>query len=177
MIFLYIALGLIALIALLLLIFWAIGRSLPKEHQISATLTLSKATPEQVYDLCQDLPGWTTWAGVDKMTPLGQTDGHDHWRMQMGRNAMRCWWTRQERPGALEITVSDEKHKFFDGRWVYTISPHAGGTRIQLVEHGTIHPAIPRFMARYLADPAMFLKRHLRFVAKHFGDDPKTAVA
>lgn len=175
MLLIWIALGLFGVLALFILIAWAVGRTLPEQHVVRATLTLSRATPEQVYDLCADLAGWTRWAGVDKMTPLGPVDGHDHWRMQMGRNAMRCWWTRQNRPSELEITVSDER-KFFDGRWVYSITRHGGGTKVELVEHGSIHPAIPRFMVK-LADPAMYLKRHLRFMARHFGDDPKSSVS
>ena len=40
-----------------------------------------------------------------------------------------------------------------------------------LTERGVIHVPLARAMARKLADPAMYLKRHFKQLAEHFGEE------
>jgi hypothetical protein len=109
---------------------------------------------------------WPKWANVDKVETVGVPD---QWRMFMGRNVMSGSTRRVSRPSRLDITVVDEKMKIFEGVWEYTFTPAGDGCRVELVEKGQINSAIPRFMARKLGDPAMYLKRHLREIAANFG--------
>ena len=58
----------------------------------------------------------------------------------------------------------------FSGSWLHEVAPDGGGCVITLTERGTIHVPMARAMARKLADPAMYLKRHFKQLAKHFGE-------
>ena len=93
----------------------------------------------------------------------------------MGRNAMVLVTARSEPPRTLVRTIADEA-KFFSGDWTFDLAPDGAGTRLTLTEHGRVHVAMPRAMMRYLpfiADPAMYLRRHLGRLAERFGEEPR----
>jgi hypothetical protein len=83
--------------------------------------------------------------------------------------------TRSEAPASLVRTIADEA-EFFSGDWTYALSADGTGTTLRLTEHGRVHVAIPRAMMRYLpfiADPSMYLRRHLERLAAKFGEAPR----
>jgi hypothetical protein len=115
---------------------------------------------------------------VDKVERLPDHDGHEAWRWTMGRNKMVLVTTRNEPPRTLVRTIADEA-KFFSGDWTYEVAPDGQGTAVTLTENGRVHVAIPRAMMRYLpfvADPSMYLRRHLTRLAERFGEAPRIEV-
>lgn len=162
------------LVCLCLLIFAILGKRLPAEHRLVCTMPLKGATAEQVWETVNDVQAWPEWAGIDSVTILkGGGGGEPQWRMKMGRNTMLCQNRNARRPTSLEVHVEDERAKIFTGVWRYDFQNDGAMVRITLTEDGAIHMAIPRYMARKLADPAMYLKRHLRHLAKRFGQEAK----
>lgn len=165
--------GLVVLIALLGLVLHLIGSSLPAEHRYTCTLRLNQP-PEPVYALIAGIESWPTWdSGVTGIDVLPQRNGHDCIRLHMGRNKMVLERIRNEPPNVHEMTIADERMKMFSGVWLHEIKPEGGGCLVTLTEKGKIGPTIPRVMARKFADPTMYLKRHLKMVAKHFGEEPR----
>jgi hypothetical protein len=174
MIWFFIVGGFFALILALVVWMVIVGKGMPPEHRLTCTISLTTPTIEQVYDAVRDVERWPEWAGVDRVEIL-KPGGEPQWRMFMGRNRMLCVTRAQRPPVSLEIHVEDERMKIFTGIWRYRFVPQesGAGVRVELVEDGTIHAALPRYMARRLSDPAMYMKRHLRHLAKRFGEEAK----
>lgn len=159
----------------LLLVLWLLGRALPEGHEMSATLRLSRP-PAEVFAVLADSAAIPSWdRGVDRVERLPDRDGREAWRWTMGRNAMVLVTTRSEPQALLVRTIGDEA-KFFSGDWTYAVSADGTGCAVELTEHGRVHVAIPRAMMRYLpflADPALYLRRHLERLAGRFGEAPR----
>ena len=170
--------GLVGAVVALLLVLWLLGRGLPEGHEISATLHVAKSR-EEVWGVLADTAAIPSWdRGVDRVERLPDRDGQEVWRWVMGRNAMVLETTRSEAPGLLVRTIADEA-KMFSGDWTYELSPEGSGCALALTEHGRVHVAIPRAMMRYMpfiADPSMYLRRHLERLAARFGEAPRIEI-
>jgi uncharacterized protein YndB with AHSA1/START domain len=170
--------SLIALVLAGLAVLAVLGKRLPEAHEISATLTLARPR-EQVFAALADTAGIPAWdKGVDRVERLPDRDGHEVWRWHMGRNRMVLEITASEPPSRLVRTIADEA-KFFSGDWTYELADDGAGSKVTLTEHGSVHVAIPRAMMHYLpvlADPSMYLKRHLRRLAERFAETPRIEV-
>lgn len=172
MLWLWIALGLLAALALLLLALHLLGRRLPEGHVVAATLRLGKPAAE-VFAVLDDTAGIPAWdRGVDRVERLPDRDGRETWRWSMGRNRMVLSVTRREPPARLVRTIADEA-QFFSGDWTYELAADGAGCTVRLTEHGRVHVAIPRALMHYLprvADPCLYLRRHLTRLAERFGE-------
>ncbi|MFZ4574640.1 MAG: SRPBCC family protein [Phycisphaerales bacterium] len=172
MIYAYIAGGVVLVLALLVSVLYAVGRGLPADHVVTATLHLQKSE-EQTYALLHDIASWSKWdTGITKMVVLEPAHGRPRVRMHMGRNSFVLTLAKEHAPSMLSLEAVDD-HKFFEGRWDYHLSREGQGVKVKLTEYGKVLPPIPRVMMRLGVDPAMYLKRHLTQVARHFGEDPK----
>jgi hypothetical protein len=169
MIVLYVALGLVVLFVIALVVMAQMGKRMSPDHTHVCSIILPGVKPEDAWRLAYDCAGWPAWAGVDRVDIL--KEGREPtWRMKMGRNSMLCQTKAPREFDSLEVHVEDERAKIFTGVWLYRFSDApVGGTRLELTENGTIHAALPRYMARRLFDPKMYLKRHLRKMAGRFG--------
>lgn len=163
--------GLIAALAVFLGVMYLIGRSLPVGHVNTCVLTINQPI-EKVYETIADVPAWPTWdPGVNRVEETaGPADGVFRGKMFMGRNVMGVESRRVSPPMRHEITVEDLAAKIFTGVWRYELTPTANGCTVKLVEDGKIHSPIPRAMARKIADPKLYMKRHLKMIAKKFGE-------
>ncbi len=171
-IYAYIGGGIVLVLGLLVSVMYAIGKSLPRDHVVGATLHVNKPE-EEVFALIRDIGAWGTWdKGITKMMPLDPVNGHTRVRMHMNRNSFVLTLTKEHAPSVLSLEAIDD-HKFFEGRWDYHLSREGGGTKIKLTEYGKVLPAIPRAMLKFAGDPAMYLKRHLKQIATHFGETPR----
>lgn len=164
--------GILGAILVAILLVYFIGRNLPAEHVVTATLSL-RQTPDVAWSLIADIANQPNWdKGVTRVELLPKRDGKECCRMHMGRNAFVLLTIRSEKPRALAREIIDDA-KFFGGTWEYDITPTPDGVRIKLTEYGKVFPAIPRFMMKFVVDPAMYLKRHLNAIAAHFGEEPR----
>ncbi|MBX3358255.1 MAG: SRPBCC family protein [Phycisphaeraceae bacterium] len=166
-----IVVNVVAVLVLLVLAMWAIGRRLPTDHTTVATLRLNQK-PQDVWDVLSNTEALPTWSGINKVERLPDQNGKERWRQWMGRNSFVLETTRNEPPRLLETTIADDA-KFFSGSWEFLIEPAGDGCTVRLTEHGRIAQAIPRFMMKYIVDPGMYLKRHLRALAAKFGEEPR----
>lgn len=170
----YLAGGFVALVALFLFAMYLVGRSLSLEHRHTCRVRIAQPI-EAVYERIADVQGWATWDdGVNRVeAENAAAPGADFsGRMYMGRNTMGVRVRRTAPPKRLEIEVEDLGAKIFSGVWRYELSSDGGkATSVVLTEDGQIHAAIPRAFARKLADPMLYMKRHLKVLAKSFGED------
>jgi hypothetical protein len=167
-----IIIGLGVLVALFAFIMHTIGSGMDPNHVFVCRMRLNQRA-EKVFALLADAEGWKSWdPGVTRVETLPPVDGKPACRMTIGRNAMNLVTTRHEPPRVLERTIQDTGARpMFSGSWLHEIASDGDGCVITLTERGVIHVPLARAMARKLADPAMYLKRHFKQLAKHFGEE------
>ena len=169
MLWLWIILGVIGVIALFMFLLYVLGKRLPEEHTASASVTLQQ--PQQVvWDTIADIAGHKNWVkGITNLERLPDRDGHPAWRQQMGRNSFVLVFSEVQPPTRMVGTIADDA-QFFSGHWEYVLAPEAGGTRVTLTERGRVALAIPRAMMEYQFGKDKYLKAHLRDLAAKFGE-------
>lgn len=160
----------LAVLFIAIVVMYLIGRAMRPDHVTAAAINL-RQPPDEVYDLITNVGEYPSWSRITKVTRLPDDKGRPAWRQHFGGNSVVTIDTRADRPRTYQQTIADD-HKFFSGTWTYTIHPTLAGCKLELVEHGTVHYAIPRFMMHYLADPAVYLKRQLLDIAAQFDEAP-----
>jgi len=157
------------LLALALGVLYAVGRQLSPDHVVTATLRLARS-PDEVHALVRDIGAWNTWdRGVTRIERLEPQEGCECIRMFMGGNSFVLKRLSENAPKTLTLRAVDD-HGFFEGRWEYELAVVEGRTTLRLTEYGSVKPAVPRAILKYFADPAMYLKRHLKEVANRFSE-------
>jgi uncharacterized protein YndB with AHSA1/START domain len=174
MIFLWIAIGVIVLLALAALLLHLKGRTLPAEHTAFAVIQLNN-TPEEVWAVIGDASRQPEWfKGVKKVDRLPDRNGHTLWRQSMGRNVFTLEETVSEPPRRLVREIADLKGPF-SGSWEFLLIPIASkdparpaSVKVRITERGKIDFPIARaVMAMFGED--MYVRKYLSALAKKFG--------
>ena len=114
-----------------------------------------QALPEQIVDVLRDVQGQTSWRKDIKDIRLID----DGWLEINDRGEeIRFRWVSLT-PERAELAFSSQVG--YSGTWVATLSPIAGGTRMDVVERATIPNPIFRLIARLSFDPAAFSQSYL----------------
>lgn len=161
----------VIVVVLLCLAAWFVGRRLDADHVSQGVLRLRRR-PEEVFALIADVRSYPSWNRMTGVERLPDDAGREVWRQRFGRNSVVTVTTVNDPPRRFQQTIADD-HKFFSGTWTYEIAPTAEGCTVTLTEHGTVHHAIPRFMMKFVVDPALYLKGQLRAMATKFGEEPR----
>lgn len=171
--------GAVALLVLILVVATQLGKRIPPNHTIRATLHVSKPA-DQVFALVDDLEAQPKWdPGVTRIETLPDDAGKRRRRMFMGRNSFVLTDTTREPPTRLIRTIADD-HPFFGGAWSFEFTPDGpdgNHTKVVLTEHGVINAPIPRLMMKHFVDPSMYLKRQLAAMARALGEEPRISEA
>lgn len=156
--------GVVGLVAL-------IGALLPREHTASRSAVIHQPA-ESVWAVVRDLGGVTTWwPEIKSAERLPDQGGHEAWRQTMGNNyAMPLEVTESDPPRRLVTRIASPEGAPFGGRWVYTIVPEPGGSKVSVTEEGWIANPIFRFVANVMGLDTT-LKGYLKALGKKFGED------
>ena len=145
------------------------GRSIPRDHVASSTVTLV-APADSVYKLLRNFsahPAW--WSAVKSSTRL-QGRKRESWEQNMGaRGVIRMEVTREVVGRQFVVTTLNETQQDWGGVWTYDIVTTAAGTEVTVTETGWVESPFYRvaakFMGRFRTIDGM-----LRSLAAHFGE-------
>jgi uncharacterized protein YndB with AHSA1/START domain len=174
MIFVWLAFGVLVLLAAAALLLHLKGRTLPVEHTAFAVMQLNN-TPEEVWAVIADASRQPEWfKGVNKVERLPDRNGHTVWKQQMGRNSFTLEETVHEPPRRLVREITDLKGPF-SGSWEFLLIPvpskdpaRPSDVKVRITERGKVDIPIARaVMAMFGED--MYLKKFLSALAKKFG--------
>lgn len=169
MVWLYVILGVLAILIVAVAVMRALGARLPEEHVATVSVQLPQS-PDAVWRVIADAAGHVEWAaGVTNVVRLEDRDGKPAWRQHMGRNSFVLVTTESQPPARLVRTIDDD-HKMFSGSWTYELTAEGGGTLVRLTERGRVPSPFARYMMHKFMDPAMYARKHLVSLAKKFGE-------
>lgn len=127
---------------------------IPATREGGASIEI-QALPEQIVDVLRDVEGQKSWRKDIKVVRLMD----DGWLEINDRGEeIRFRWVSLTLERA-ELAFSSQVG--YSGTWVATLSPIAGGTRMEVVERATIPNPIFRLIARLFFDPAAFSQSFL----------------
>ncbi len=178
MIFIWIALGLVAAVVLFIVVMTRIGKGIPVEHTATSVIRIG-APAGDVFEAIADVAKFPEWAsGVTSVEMMPEKGGRQMARMQQGRNSFVLMRTRCDPPALLERTISDD-HKMFSGTWLYRVSaaeatlPGREGCEVKLTETGRVNMPIARAFMKHVFGYHMYTNKHLESLAGKFGTGAK----
>jgi uncharacterized protein YndB with AHSA1/START domain len=156
------------LIGLLVLVF-AVGAFLPREHTATSTITLNQPI-DSVYATLRDFQAMPTWWRDARVSTRVTGMPGERWRQEFGGMKMQIDVVEAERPTRIVTRIVDEPGTPFGGRWSYDLSSTADGrTTIAITERGWIGPPPFRLMAKIFGMHAT-LDSMLRALGQRFGE-------
>lgn len=137
----------VAIVALVAVV-WCIGLVIPRQH-VAARSALFSKSPQQVWALLGNLPGYSHWAPeVTGVKRLADHEGHPVYALE-GKWAMPLEIEAAEPPRRMVTRIADPNLPF-GGTWTWEIVPEGGGARVIVTERGEIKPPPMRTMARFV---------------------------
>ncbi len=127
----------------------AAGAMLPVKHQVSGSLSLSKA-PGFVWRLVSEPEQQSKWRSqVTSVERLPDRDGHPAWREHYKNGQKLAFETLASEPQHLLVRkIMDESA--FGGEWEILLVPEKEGTQITVTERGEVYNPFFRFISRFV---------------------------
>ncbi len=144
-----------------------VGRRLPVEHV--ATRSLHVAAPrERIFDLLVDVRAAPRWRSDVTHVAVVAREPRLRYR-ERGRFGLVLFEVEEAaRPERFVTRVVPERGDMaFSGRWLWTLAEEDGGTRVTLVEEGTVRSAIYRALMHHLFGTSSTIDRTLSGLARH----------
>jgi hypothetical protein len=140
---------------------FVMGGRLPPDH--TATITGTVSAPQQkVWQLISDVSSQPNWrSGLKAITPLPPQGDAPCWAEVQSSMTMPLCADLTQPPTRRVVRIEDPKLPF-GGTWTYELQPAGtSSTLVTITEHGTISPAIWRFMDHYVMGEDSQIKRYL----------------
>ena len=152
----------ILLVAVLAIV--VIGRRLPVAHVATKSVQLA-ASPDSVFALISTPENYTQWRTDVKKVDVATENGVTRFREEGGNGAILFEITEKTAPRRFVTKIAD-KSLPFGGRWIYEITPTAGGSELRITEEGEVYNPIFRFVSRYVMGHTATIESYLGAVQK-----------
>lgn len=167
-ILLYVVVGLVALAALALLVFYVAGSRLPREHtsRKSARLPASRAAVWAAITDYAAMPQW--WPAVKAVRTEKRPDGTELTWNADSHNREIAFRTAESRPNEKLVRVIVGDDLPFGGKWTFELADAAGGgTELTLTEDGFIQPPVFRAIMQWFIGLDATQRDFLAHLEKH----------
>ncbi len=148
---------------------WFYGRSLPREHVVSSTITLV-APADTVWGLVRNFESAPQWWDAVRSSVRVPGRVRETWDQEMGSSGTVRIEVRGETPGRRLITeiVNDEQQDF-GGTWTYDVVASGAGTEVTITEEGWVEPPLFRVVMKLKGSHGT-IEGYLRSLAAHYGE-------
>ncbi len=145
------------------------GRTLPREHLASSTITLV-AMPDTVFAVIRNVGATPTWWSDMKASRRLDGRATETWEENMGSaGVMHVEVTRVSPPRQLVMTVVDNEDAGWGGTLTFDIAATGSGTEVTVTEDGYVDSPIFRVVMHWMG-PYRTIDSYLRSLADHFGE-------
>lgn len=158
-----------AALAALVLLVVAVGAMLPRSH-VAAVAARIAAPPAEVWRVITDPAAYPSWrADVRRVELLAPTAAGPAWREHGGDGAIAFAVDAAEPPTRLVTRITDPDLPF-GGTWEWRVAPDgAGASRVTIVERGTVHNPVFRFVSRFVLGHTATMTTQLGALGRRFG--------
>jgi uncharacterized protein YndB with AHSA1/START domain len=166
-----IALGLVAGLALLVVLVFALGASLPAEHEVSRRVVLHRPAAE-VWEVITDFSQAPEWRpDVVRVERSSDRGGKPVWiEYSPDGEGIPYATTVVEEQRRLVRTIADPNLPF-GGTWTFELAPQDGETRVTITERGTVGNPLFRVVSTFFIGHETYMTRYLVALGKRFGEE------
>jgi uncharacterized protein YndB with AHSA1/START domain len=161
-------LGLVLLLALALVVLYAAGAQMPREHRsrVAVTLPSSRAAVWAAITDYAAMPAW--WPAVKAVRTETLADGTVlTWNLDRHGQEVP-FRTGESRPSEKLVRVIAAEQLPYGGTWTYELADApGGGTQLTLIENGFINPPLFRAMAKWFFGLDTTQRDFLAHLEKH----------
>lgn len=155
---------------LLLGVAWYYGRTQPREHRASSTITLV-APADTVWAVVRNIGESDEWWDDVRSVRRLLDKPRESWEQDMGMvGKVRISVTSEVWGERLVTTILNDEQQDWGGRWTYTITRSAAGTEVTITEDGWVEKPLFRVVARLMGSPYRTMDSFLRSLGAHFGE-------
>lgn len=136
----------------------AYGATQPRDHEVSASITLDRA-PGEVFAILDDARSYRCWrSGLDEVEVLAEDPRR--W-IEHGEDGAVTYEVVERDPaaGLLVVRIADEDLPY-GGRWTYRVADQGGSTRLTITESGFIDGILLRGIAALVMDPSASIQQY-----------------
>ncbi len=149
---------------------WLWGRSMPREHRASGSITLVAPT-DSVYRLIRDIGGQAAWWGDVRAVRRVTGRARESWEQELKSSGSVRFEVSSFIDGQrLITTILNDDQQDFGGKWTYDVRRTASGTEVTITEDGWVEPPLFRVVQRLRGGPHRTLDSYLRSLAAQFGE-------
>jgi uncharacterized protein YndB with AHSA1/START domain len=149
---------------------WVWGRTMPREHRASSTITLV-APPDSVWRLVRDIAGQAAWwndvRSVRRLTGLKRESYEQDMK---GAGPVRMEVTSTIDGQRLITTILNDEQQDWGGSWTVDVRRTAAGTEVTVTEEGWVEPALFRVVMKLRGGAHRTIDGYLRSLGAHFGE-------
>lgn len=148
---------------------WLYGRSLPRVHVTTSTITLV-APVDTVWKVIRDIGRTPEWWSDMKSVQRIPGRSRESYEQNMGlAGIMRVEVTRSVPGRSMLITILDGEEQGWGGTWTYEIGATGSGTEVMLIEEGFVDSPYFRVFAKMMGHRRT-MESYLRSLGAHFGE-------
>lgn len=155
----WVLITLVVIVALILAVV-AIGYALPVKHVATRKARLGQS-PEKVFLAITDVKNFPAWRPSVKQIEVLPANGHYARFREIGSDGSILFETDSVVPGKRLVNRIADPSLPFGGRWIYELTPEAGGTVITITEEGEVYNPIFRFGSRFIMGHTRTIDRYL----------------
>ena len=150
-----IVLSLIVLLAIVFMVAYVDGASLPVDH-VTTISDVVPAPPAKVFALITDVANAPKWRPqVQSVQVLPPDAGRDHWIEDLGHGVKMNFLATETEPISAAAAAKRVVHlsdPTYGGDWTYVLAPgpEPGQTLLIITETGFIKPPIYRFLMQHV---------------------------
>lgn len=167
--YVFFALGLVAVAVLVVVL---IGWRLPVAHVATRSVQLA-VPPESVFSIISRVEDYPSWRSDVKKVDVTTDQGMRRFREDGSNGPILFEIVESSAPRRIVTRIAD-KSLPFGGRWIYEITPTAGGSELRITEEGEVYNPVFRFVSRFIMGHTATLDRYLANVRKR-ADQPRPA--
>ncbi|MFY9826682.1 MAG: SRPBCC family protein [Thermoanaerobaculia bacterium] len=172
----WILIAIAAILGLVLLVF-AVGAAMPREHEVARTITLHQPA-EPIWNVITNYPESPRWRpDVARVEHLPDHDGHPVWReIDKHGKGVPYETIQSDAPRTLGRRIADPRLPF-GGTWTFELTPSGEGTAVRITERGYVDNPAFRFISVVVIGQTTFMDTYLKALGKRFGEDVQPATA
>jgi hypothetical protein len=160
----------LAVVGLIIVIAFAVGALLPRDHVAASTATIP-APQQAVFDAITDVQGFPKWRGdVATVEVLEPGAPPARWRETGKFGPMTYERVAVESPRRFETRIADTGIAF-GGGWTFAVEPQGNASRVTITERGSIYNPAFRFMSKFIFGYYGSQEAYLRALGKRFGGE------
>ncbi len=155
------------ILALLVVAIIVVGALLPRHHEVSRAALIHQPA-EVVFAVMRNfaaLPDWRTGVTAVEVLATGQAG----YRETTRHGAITYLVEEEHAARKLVLRIAD-KDLPFGGKWLFELTPKAGGVEIRITEQGEVKNPVFRFVSRFVLGYTSAMETYLGDLGRKFGE-------